>query len=76
MRLTQCPVCGRAVSTLRCGELCNHGPGPDGDFACPGSGDPAFVEAAWHLHVEQVPQAKERRCSSTGRALLRIERSR
>ena len=61
MRLTQCPACGRAVSMLRDGELCTHGPGPDGEFVCPGSGDPAFVAAAEHLHIEAIPQAHEPR---------------
>jgi hypothetical protein len=61
MRLTQCPACGRAVSMLRDDELCNHGPGPGGEFACPGSGDPAFLAAADHLHVEAIPQVHEPR---------------
>jgi hypothetical protein len=74
MRLTQCPACGRAVSMLRDGELCTHGPGPDGEFVCPGSGDSNMVEAALHLHVELVPQAQERRQQSTGRALRHPER--
>jgi hypothetical protein len=54
MRLTQCPACGRAVSMLRDGELCTHGPGPDGEFVCPGSGDSNMVQAAQHLHVEDI----------------------
>jgi hypothetical protein len=61
MSLANCPACGRVVSILREGELCNHGPGPGGEFACPGSGDPAFVAAADHLHVEAIPQAHEPR---------------
>ena len=56
MRLTQCPACGRAVSMLRDGELCTHGPGPDGEFVCPGSGDWNMVNAAMHLHVEDIDE--------------------
>jgi hypothetical protein len=76
MRLTQCPVCGRAMTMLRDGELANHGPGPDGEFACPGSGDPAFVSAASHLHVEQVPPTQERPLRSTDKVQRCTERRR
>ena len=65
MHLANCPACGRAVSILRDGELCNHGPGPEGEFACPGSGDPAFVAAAEHLHVEAIPQLSDWQVVST-----------
>jgi hypothetical protein len=41
---------------LRDGELCTHGPGPDGEFVCPGSSDLNMVEAARHLHVEDFDE--------------------
>jgi len=63
MRLTQCPACGRAVSLLRDGELCTHGPGPDGEFVCPGSGDSNLVHAAMHLHVEDIHETPHERPS-------------
>jgi hypothetical protein len=56
MHLANCPACGRAVSMLRDGELCTHGPGPDGEFVCPGSGDSNMVHAAQHLHVEDIDE--------------------
>ena len=64
MHFANCPACGRAVSMLREGELCTHGPGPDGEFVCPGSGDQAMVAAASHLSVEEIPHAPRKRPAS------------
>jgi hypothetical protein len=44
----QCPKCKRLV-TVADGKLCTHGPGPKGEFVCPGSGDKGMVKAARHL---------------------------
>ena len=60
MHLANCPACGRAVSMLREGELCNHGPGPGGEFACPGSGDQSMVQAAQHLHIVKTSEVPRR----------------
>jgi hypothetical protein len=60
MHLANCPACGRAVTMLRDGELCVHGPGPHEEFICPGSGDPALISAAQHLHVEESAERPER----------------
>jgi hypothetical protein len=49
---------------LRYGELCTHGPGPDGEFVCPGSGDSNMVHAAMHLHVEDIDEMPHERPSS------------
>jgi hypothetical protein len=49
---------------LRDGELCTHGPGPDGEFVCPGSGDSNMVEAALHLHVEDLDETTHERPSA------------
>lgn len=38
------------------GKLCTHGPGPNGEFICPGSGDKSMVEAAKHLNVGDCGQ--------------------
>jgi len=66
MHLANCPACRRAVSMLRDGELCTHGPGPDGEFVCPGSGDLSMVQAAQHLHVEDIDETPyERLLSAT-----------
>jgi hypothetical protein len=65
MHLSNCPACGRAVSVLRDGELCTHGPGPDGAFVCPGSGDPELVQAAQHLSVDEIPSVLHHRSDST-----------
>jgi hypothetical protein len=40
----QCASCKRTVEIG-----CTHGPGPRGEFICPGSGDQARVAAAAHL---------------------------
>jgi len=61
MHLANCPACGRAVSMLRDGELSTHGPGPDGEFVCPGSGDSNMVHAAMHLHVEDIDETPHER---------------
>jgi hypothetical protein len=66
MRLTTCPACGRAVTMLRDGERCNHGPGPDGEFICAGSGDQQLVAAAGHLNVERIsPRSGKRPVSAS-----------
>jgi hypothetical protein len=49
---------------LRDGELSTHGPGPDGEFVCPGSGDSNMVHAAMHLHVEDIDETPHERPSS------------
>lgn len=43
-----CPKCKRLVAAVD-GIICCHGPGPKGEFFCPGSGDKALVHAARHL---------------------------
>jgi len=50
---------------LRDEELCTHGPGPDGEFVCPGSGDSNMVHAAMHLHVEDIDEPLHERPFST-----------
>ena len=65
MHLANCPACGRVVSMLRDGELCTHGPGPDGEFVCPGSGDSNMVHAAMHLHVEDIDETPHEHPLST-----------
>lgn len=39
-----CPKCKREVG-LNGKALCTHGPGPAGEFVCPGSGDKGMVKA-------------------------------
>jgi hypothetical protein len=48
-----CPACQRAVQLKR-GLRVTHGPGPHGEFICPGSGDEGMVKAAQHLNVNQL----------------------
>jgi hypothetical protein len=59
MHLASCPACGRAVSVLRDGDLCTHGPGPHDEFICPGSGNQDLVQAAQHLRVQPIPLAPQ-----------------
>ena len=42
--------------TEKDGKLVTHGPGPNDEFICPGSGDKAMVKAAAHI---KVPGEKE-----------------
>lgn len=52
MPTATCPVCKWATcSVLKDGTLCTHGPGPKGEFICPGSGDKGMVDAAAHIKV-------------------------
>jgi hypothetical protein len=51
---TTCPSCKRVV-TVSDGRVCTHGPGPRGQFICPGSGDKRMVEAAAHINVNDIP---------------------
>jgi hypothetical protein len=46
----KCPKCKRKV-TVRDGILCTHGPGPNDEFICPGSGDKAMVKATKGVKV-------------------------
>ena len=73
MHLANCPACGRAVSMLRDGELCTHGPGPDGEFVCPGSGDSNMVHAAMHLHVVDIDETPHE-CRFSATPATRIKR--
>ena len=45
MDKVKCPACGRRVYVTRgVGQqllFCTHGPGPNGEFSCPGSGQSA-----------------------------------
>jgi hypothetical protein len=50
----KCPKCKRHVGlTVDSGRtlLVTHGPGPNGEFICPGSGDKGIVRAARHLRI-------------------------
>jgi hypothetical protein len=47
----RCRRCGRQVSIDKDGRLCTHGPGTNGQFVCPGSGDRDMVRAARHIKL-------------------------
>jgi hypothetical protein len=40
----KCKRCGQSVTTTD-GKLDTHGPGPKGEFICPGSGNKGMVKA-------------------------------
>jgi hypothetical protein len=46
----KCSFCKRLVS-MEDGKASTHGPGPKGEFICPGSGDKSMVKAARHIKV-------------------------
>jgi hypothetical protein len=41
----KCSKCKRLVTVGTDGNLCTHGPGPAGEYVCPGSGDKGMVKA-------------------------------
>ncbi len=56
MEKQRCPKCKREV-TISDGVRCTHGPGPKGEFICPGSGDKVMVKAARRLNVNDAKGA-------------------
>jgi DNA-directed RNA polymerase subunit RPC12/RpoP len=56
MKVTKvrCSVCGREVSLDQDGKKVTHGPGPKGEFVCPGTGNKALVKAARRLRIDQA----------------------
>lgn len=54
--LMKCKKCQCFVEVRSDGKLAAHGPGPNDEFICPGSGDKGLVKAARNL---KVPKQKE-----------------
>jgi hypothetical protein len=56
MDTTQCSICKRLVTVADNGTLTTHGPGPDGEFVCGGSGDRSMVKAAAHIRIRNFDE--------------------